>query len=277
MFNPTNVDRFVAQLRINGASDNTVRAYRNDLSMAMAICRLTVKPEDCEVELARWLNSNRVSVSPKSIQRRLSTWRSFARFMGEPILVNYVGPRVPEPTPHPIPEGIDGVLRMIKSTRNPKHRALCALTGLLGLRVNEAINVRPEDFRQEVVTIDGVATTVRILRVVYGKGDRQRDVPVSESAWTHIARQADRTPPGVPLVEMTNRGARAAISRHARNAGLSRHVSSHDMRATLATAAYDKTKDLRAVQEILGHADSKTTQIYTHISTANKVAAMAVV
>ena len=112
---------------------------------------------------------------------------------------------------------------------------------------------------------------------VRGKGDKTRHVPISGAAWESIEKARKLAiDNGTTLVDRTERGARAAITRHAKNAGLSRHVSSHDMRATLATAAYESTHDLRAVQELLGHADAKTTQVYTGVSMAAKRAAVEV-
>lgn len=276
-FTPTRTDQYLNRLTLDGRSDNTIRAYRSDLDVAISICG-GLDATGSEWKLAGWLNANRTKYAPKTLLRFLTAWRGYARFHGEPtFLASYRSPKPAPATPHPIPEGIEGVRKMIKSTRNPRHRALCALTGLLGLRVNEAINVRADDFTTRTVMIDGQPITVRELRVVYGKGGRQRDVPVSDAVWAHLERAVMIAPPGRPIVPLTNRGARAAITRHGRNAKLSRRVSSHDMRATLATAAYDNSKDLRAVQEVLGHANSKTTQVYTNVSTIGKINALAVV
>ena len=145
---------------------------------------------------------------------------------------------------------------MIERTRNPLHRALLTLTGLMGLRVDEAIHVVPQHFNMAEMTL-----TVR------GKGDSTRVIPISTMAWKYLEpRYKMCLPVYCRLVPYSNRGARKAITRHGANANISRRVSSHDMRATFLTAAYAKTKDLRAVQELAGHADPKTTMTYTQIS-----------
>lgn len=150
------------------------------------------------------------------------------------------------------------MVAMIDRTRNPLHKALLAMNGLMGLRIDECINITPVHFDTDNMTL-----TVR------GKGDKTRVIPISDRAWKYLVDQYTycvQIDPGQRLVPYSNRGARAAISRHGRNAGLSRHVASHDLRATALTASYEKTKDLRAVQELAGHADPKTTMIYTGVS-----------
>lgn len=264
MLTEHSVERFLAHMKRNGASPQTIRAYRTDLAQAMTYVDPEMDWEQTEDALTDYLYDNRERYSPKTIQRRLSTFRSWAKWAGKKdLLENYRAPKAAPTDPHPIPEGIDGVMRMIQSTRNPRHKALCTLTGLMGLRVAEAIAVRPEHFDHE-----------HDLLVVRGKGDKVRHVPVTRTAWKFLkTAHKHASVSGTTLVRLSDRGARASVSRHAKRAGLSRHVSSHDMRATFATAAYEKGHDLRAVQELLGHSDSKTTQIYTRVSMNAKRAA----
>jgi site-specific recombinase XerC len=269
MLTKQKVEDYLSSLTANGASPETVRAYRTDLRVALDYIGINA-PDWPTLERAsqQWLNLMRTQWAPKTLQRRLGTLRSWARWAGAPadFLASYKAPKPAPARPHPISEGIPGVVAMIRSSRNPRHRALCALTGLMGLRVAEAISVRPEHFDTATWTL-----TVR------GKGDKTRVVPITPTAWGFIGRaHAAAVASGGPLVPLSNRGARKAISRHARNAKLGNHVASHDMRATFATAAYDKTKDLRAVQELLGHADAKTTQVYTQVSMASMRAAASV-
>lgn len=258
MLTLNSVTMFLEHLERNGNSRETIRAYDTDLRWGVSACAGCTTWEQTEVELARMLTHYRNTWAPKTTQRRLGTYRSWAKWAGAPInfLGNYKSPKPAPPQPHPIPEGIEGVKEMIRSTRNPRHRALCAMTGLLGLRVGEAVSIVPANFDLSAMTL-----TVR------GKGDKTRIVPVSEFAWSHIKKaHALAVAEGTTVLRMSNGGARRAISRHARNAGLERPVSSHDMRATFATAAYRKSKNLRAVQELLGHSDAKTTQVYTGVS-----------
>jgi site-specific recombinase XerD len=104
---------------------------------------------------------------------------------------------------------------------------------------------------------------------VYGKGEKERIVPISNAAWEIIQIPVIRSFVGedAPVVGLRDRYARAVITRLAVQAGLRRRVSSHDLRATFATAVYDKTLDQKLVQDLLGHSYGSTTEIYLGRST----------
>jgi integrase len=167
---------------------------------------------------------------------------------------DYTAPQ-PAPTqPHPIPEGIDGIKRLIRACgRNEKHRVLIALCGLIGCRVAEALSIGPKDFDLHAMTLK-----------IRGKGDKERVVPVSSAAWEvlqipvtrAILDNKDR------LLDFNDRYARRVVTELGQKAGLQRHISSHDLRATFATAVYDNTLDQRVTQILLGHANGKTTEGY---------------
>lgn len=206
-----------------------------------------------------WLTANRNKVAPKTTGRRLTSLRQFAKWAGWDATFDDYKPPVPlRGQPHPLPEGIEGVKRMIAYTHSERHAALVALCGLCGLRVAEALAVKPSDFN-----LNEMMLTVR------GKGDKSRRVPVSEAAWEVLqfpvirafTSGGDKT-----IVGLRDRYARAVITRIATEAGLMRRVSSHDLRATFATAVYNKTLDQRLVQELLGHASGETTEIYIGVS-----------
>lgn len=262
------VDNFIDALRDRGYSEATLRAYRSDLDgfYEWVDYNKHVAPPQ---RAAAYLNAHRQSWAAKTSERRLTTLRSFSRWLGHPdLLADYRPPKSAPPEPHPIPEGIDGVLRMIHRTRNPRKRALVTLCGLMGLRVAEAVSIAPDDFLWT-----GGPRRPESLRV-RGKGAKDRLVPVTDKSWSYLERAynlaaADKA----ALVRMSQSGARKAITRLGELAGLSRPISSHDLRATFATAAYEKTHDLRAVQDLLGHSDPKQTMVYTGVSKQAKKAA----
>jgi site-specific recombinase XerD len=255
----SSIDAYVHELTCMGKSPETIRAYRKDLQLAMSCTRRPMPSwPELEQELGGWLNRMRTEWSPRTTRRRLSVLRGWGKFHGEPtFLARYSAPKIARAKPHPIPEGVDGVLRMIDAAADyiPAYAALVALTGLAGLRVSEAAAVRPED-------IDATTHTL----TVRGKGDKERIIPLSDTAWSSVAPALDRTEPGETLVEFCSGECRKIITRLGEKAGLSGRVSSHDMRATFATAAYSGSHNLRAVQELLGHASPETTQIYTMVS-----------
>lgn len=262
------IDNYLKWLSAHGGSDNTRRAYQTDLTSLISWLaeqeeRPTTWP-DLENQAALFLTAHRTAWAPRTLNRRLASLRSWARHNGQPtFLSGYRAPTAAPAMPHPIPEGTEGVVRMIESVRarrSPHHRALVALTGLCGLRVEEAVRVRAIDFR---LRDDG-----RWLRV-YGKGSKERDVPITDKAWEYLERAVEEAAmTGATVAKLTNRGARAAIARHARAAGLSRPVAAHDLRHTAATAFYGVTGDLRAVQGLLGHGSSQTTEGYVAVTAA---------
>lgn len=247
------VRRFLKYLESRGKSENTVRAYGSDLNQLLLVAG-PLTHEAFEDATLDWLNASRKEQAPKTTGRRLTSVRAFAKWAGWPEnLADYSSPTPAKSIPHPLPEGMEGVRRMIAKGANDRERALVALCGLCGMRVAEALSIGPADF-----DLDSMMVTIR------GKGDKTRVVPVSPEAWTHLVRPVTLAfVEGSTVVSMYDRQARRCITRLARKAKLKRHVSSHDLRATFASAVYDKTLDIRVVQELLGHSSVETTQVYT--------------
>lgn len=254
---------------VNGVSPNTIKSYQSDLrgffnsSRTPKICCAT--PVELEAAMASYLTLHRTVWAARTLQRRLVAFRSWATFHGAPsgFLGAYRTPSPDRPLPHPLPEGINGVRAMLDVAIKPKHKALIALCGLMGLRVSEAVSVRPKDFDLTGKFDDWTLSII-------GKGSKQRIIPVELSTWTYLQEAHDLAFFNhTTLVDRSESGARKIVTRLAVRAGISRRVASHDLRATLATTALDNTKDLRAVQQILGHASVTTTQIYTDVSQKN--------
>lgn len=257
------IERFQSSLSARGRSAQTVKCYGSDLKMMLEeLNEPEISMEEFEDTAMEWLQEYRRTIAPKTTSRRLTSLRAFARWAGwGPMLVDYSAPTPARGMPHPLPEGIEGVKRLIEAARQENQVALVALCGLCGLRVAEALAVRPSDFDHDNKTLS-----------VRGKGDRTRIVPVSETAWHFLVRPVTRAfiEGDRQVVGLKDRFARRVITDLGVRAGLQRHISSHDLRATFATAVYDKTLDLRVTQELLGHASSSTTELYTGI-TMNKM------
>lgn len=148
---------------------------------------------------------------------------------------------------------------MIAAAKNHEQAALVTLGGFVGCRISESLSLTVNSF-----DLHDMLVSIR------GKGDKTRVVPMSDEAWTHLApafalahlKEDQR------LVSYKDRFARQIVTNLGTRAGLSRKIASHDLRATFATAALDKTNNIRVVQELLGHASSQTTEIYTGIGVA---------
>ncbi len=254
---PEAIERYQQWCTGRGRAANTVRAYGSDLRAFLISAEGQVMQEEFEELAQSWLNMTKNFTSPATTARRLTSLKGFAKWAKwGPVLEDYIAPKPGKTVPHPIPEGAEGVSRMIQCAKNYQQEALVALGGFMGLRVGESLSVTTKSLDLEAM-----------LATVRGKGDKTRTVPVSHTAWTHIApayAMAMSREDGL-LVTYKDRFARQVITNLGIRAKLRRPVSSHDLRATFATAAYDKTGDIRVVQELLGHNSSQTTEIYTGV------------
>lgn len=261
------IDQFLSSIAVNGGSQNTVKAYGSDLRALLAATG-EISVGRLEEPAAAWLTAGRKTWAPKTTCRKATSVRAWARWAGRPeFLSNYRLPDPGRPEPHPIPEGMDGVSLLLAACgRNMQQRALVTLVCQMGLRVSEALSVTPESFN----TIERTVT-------VTGKGDKRLVKPVPAACWPNLTDAiagASYGPPRTPLIPWSERHARRVFSGLGRRAGLSRPISTHDGRATFATHVYRKTHDLRVVQELLGHSDARTTQVYTEVNMAGMRAAV---
>lgn len=194
-----------------------------------------------------------MTAAPKTTGRRLTSLRAFARWAKwETELSEYRAPTPTKTIPHPLPERLDGLIRLLKVAKNPEQEALIGACGFIGLRVSEALAFKTS-------WLDAQARTIRVR----GKGDKERVVPVSPRAWSAICTAYVNAMHGDGyLIHYQDRTARKCITSLGRRAGLARSISSHDLRATYATILGDNNVPPRVIQELLGHASLSTTEIY---------------
>ncbi len=270
-----------------GAARNTIDAYRRDLSDYLAFIDSRGGPDKARAEHARdWLTSlSHEGLGASSAARKLSALRQFHKFLyveghrGDDPTSALDSPRQSRPLPKVM--SVKDVDRLIATAREQAEQAtaksparlralrmlcLVELIYATGLRVSELI----------ALPASAARTRERLL-VVRGKGNKERLVPLSVTA-RDIARDylAEREASGrtsrhlFPAESETGHLTRQAFARDlkalAGAAGLSADkVSPHVMRHAFASHLLQNGADLRVVQELLGHADISTTQIYTHV------------
>ena len=262
-----------------GLSSNTVEAYGRDVARYLRFLRERgVGPEEAGPEDVREL-LNRLGdcgLGPASLARNLSAVRTFHRFLLEE------GIREADPTELEVPPkrarklphvlSVEEVERLLSQpdTNTPlgmRDKAMLECMYATGVRVSELLNVRLGDLLWEV----GVVR-------VSGKGGRERLVPVGELALDALRIYLREARPKLAragsgdLTFLNRRGGRLSrmgfwkiLRNYARSAGISKPVSPHTLRHSFATHLLEGGADLRAVQEMLGHRDISTTQIYTHL------------
>lgn len=155
------------------------------------------------------------------------------------------------------------VQRLLSAVKNPKHRALLMLIYSAGLRVGEAVRLRPGDVDPER----------RLLFVRGGKGRKDRYTLLSERAVAAVREYLEREEVGPwlfpgprPDRPLSTRSVQKIVAQARIAAGIEKHITVHTLRHSFATHLLEAGIDLRYIQELLGHASARTTQIYTHVS-----------
>jgi len=277
---------FLAYLELErGLSRNTIEAYRSDLQQFGAFLdRRGVDPlavdnralSDFIGELADGLDGQRPA-APSTLQRKVACLRSFYRHMrreerisGDPT-ADIRPPRPRSRLPRVLTrDQVNLLLSQPKGSGGAavRDRALLETMYACGLRASEAIALK-------VGELDLKAGVL----IAHGKGSKERLVPIGSSAVESLTVYMERVRPRLiglrdePHVfvnlrghALSRQGLYKIVQRHARTAGLESQMSPHTLRHTFATHLLAGGCDLRALQEMLGHADIGTTQMYTHLS-----------
>lgn len=155
------------------------------------------------------------------------------------------------------------VARLLQAPRNLKHRALLLLLYSSGLRVGELVRLRGED----------VDTERGLLRVRRGKGAKDRYTLLADRAVEALRQYTEAYRPRIWLFpggradrHLTTRSVQKVVARAAREAAISKRVTPHTLRHSFATHLLEGGTNLRIIQELLGHASSRTTERYTHVA-----------
>lgn len=249
------LDRFSDMLAAEGLSQNTRRAYVADLDGFLRWADdFKVDPNGQGApDYLNWLR--KADYSNASINRKAAALR---KYYGD-ALAKYKAPPAPEGEPHPLPNLMDDVRKMLAVT-DGEIRLAIALMGFAGLRISETLMLCWQDIAADEI-------------IVYGKGSKIRRVPIAPELEA-ILDQVERPVSGPELFTMSERGLRKAVTTAGERAMIDRPVSSHDLRMTFGTVIYNFCKDIRVVQELLGHSSSKTTERYTGVAQAARSAAV---
>jgi integrase/recombinase XerD len=276
------IRQFLTYARIDqGLAENSLKAYANDLRQfatflaGRQVHDLAAVTRDLVLD---FLEERRDGSAVSTVARKLVTLRVLFRYLAqERILAHNVtevmdSPRLWELLPEFLTEAeVTRLLKVWQRARSPllrRNQAMLELLYASGLRVSELTGLRLEQLRFDL----------GIVRVS-GKGRKTRLVPVGIPAQQQVQRYVQEVRPqllkhgpcpevfvshrGRPLTrEMINR----ILNRAALEAGIQRGVHPHMLRHSFASHLLAHGADLRVIQEMLGHADISTTQIYTHVS-----------
>ncbi len=270
---------------INSGSANTVAAYQNDLEdFADYLQQQGIASPD-EVDrfvVMDYINRLRTDakfktpLSSRSIARHLSALRSFYRFLDEQNIVSgdpFAAVKLPT-VRNKLPDylfedEIDTLMAGfdLHDDMGWRNRTLFETMYGCGLRVSEAVNLQ----------IDDVDFSNAVVHIV-GKGEKARIVPFYPMISQLLKKWINQIRPAYAKEDVTNvfvnqqgnrltsRGIQYILNKAVSDQGLSMHIHPHALRHSFATHLLDAGVDLRMVQELLGHANLSTTQIYTHVT-----------
>ncbi len=259
-------------------SVRTIENYTRDIGLATEL----LSTDNWEILSAKDIRQavaslHRKGSSPSSLSRRLSAWRSFYRYhfsLGH-IKTNPVKNVSAPKKQHKLPKllDVDTTARMLDSDTDQdalriRDKAMYELIYSSGLRLSELVAVNVKDINDS-----------QIIRVI-GKGVKPRELPMGSIAKAAIERWLMLRSLFVGEDEcalfvsqkgrrISARNVQARLKLFAQNAGLQQHVHPHMLRHAFASHMLESSGDLRSVQEMLGHADISTTQIYTHLDFAH--------
>jgi integrase/recombinase XerD len=263
-----------------GLSPLTVGAYGRELEkfIAFAMAKGRRDPASVGADDVRdyVFHLGDLGLAPTSVRRAQSALRTYFRFLleegaleGDPT-EGLQAPRVARPLPKVLDAADVSALLEAPRLDSPVHwrdRAILEFLYATGVRVSELVGLRLTDLDLD----EGLCT-------VFGKGSKERMVPLGRPACVALSRYLREVRPtlekgkGGGCVFLNQRGHRLSrtavwkiVKAAARSAGIEREVSPHVLRHTFATHLLEGGADLVAVQELLGHVDISTTQIYTHL------------
>jgi integrase/recombinase XerC len=271
------IEKFINYLKVEkNSSAHTITNYLVDLK---AFEQFLGEKEIASIDhlmLRKFLAEMRArNYAKRTIARKLASLRSFFRFMyreghikANPITAIST-PKLDKKLPIVLDEG--KVAKLLQCPPEDdvfglRDRALLETIYSAGIRVSELVGLDVRD-------VDLIAEIIK----VFGKGSKERMVPIGAPAASAIRRYLDKRGEakardknavflGKNGTRLRDRSVRRIVDKHMRACSLAEHISPHSLRHSFATHMLDRGADLRSVQELLGHANLSTTQIYTHVT-----------
>ncbi len=284
------IDKFLHYLAVEkGFSENTLAAYRNDLHQLASFVKEEAAKHSSvpswanfgrEGMLSYLLNLKERNYAATTVARKIAATKSFFSFMmaegnveGNPTQ-NIGSPKIERPLPKPISISqvrllLEQPTKKLSTSEAKRDRAMLELLYASGMRVSELVSLNLDD-------IDTEGGYVRC----FGKGHKERLIPIYEQAAlsveeyvkevrSHLAHNAEEKALFLNLRgdRLTRQGFWQILKGYAKSANLDAQVTPHTLRHSFATHMLSGGANLRSVQELLGHANISTTQIYTHLTT----------
>jgi tyrosine recombinase XerC len=268
------LDKFFTYLEVEkNYSSHTTLNYRIDLEeFAKFLGKVPVESVEYP-DLRRFLAQLKGrNLKPRSLARKLSSLRSFFKFLQREKVIQtnpaklLVTPKLDKPLPHFMSE--EETLQLIESPKtgkinSPRDKAIFEILYSTGIRVSELVGLNVDD-------VDFIGNIIKVM----GKGKKERMVPIGDQALQALKNYLDNRKIDNTFVfankggtRLSDRSVRNIINKYILEQAMAQHVTPHMFRHSFATHLLNHGADLRSVQELLGHVNLSTTQIYTHLTT----------
>lgn len=253
------------EIKLRGYSPKTNKAYLGHIKRFIRYFRQKKINEISNEEIREYLLSliNDTECSEAYLDQVISAIKFLYNnvLKKTDIVVEIKRPKKHKKLPEVLSEG--DICRLFNSISNKKHRLILLLTYASGLRVSEVVRLKLENFDFER----------KLIHVKQGKGKRDRYTILSQvviknlKEYIRFMKPDEWLFPGAkPGTHITERSVQKILDKAVAKAKISKNVTVHTLRHSFATHLLERGTDLRYIQELLGHASSKTTEIYTHVS-----------
>lgn len=269
-------------------SENSIRSYNFDLTKLFEYLEFkgiekVSKISDSDLKKFIQLQSKSLKkddevISDKTISRYISSFKSFFKFLESENIINsnpadlIESPKLKRNLPEVL--SVDEINKILESVdlserAGIRDRAILETMYACGLRVSELINLETNriEFEEKLITVTG-------------KGSKERIIPIGKYALSYIEKYINELRNFIKKEKSSNylflnlRGGKLSrmaiwnvVSKYAHKAGIEKEIHPHTLRHSFATHLLEGGADIRIIQELLGHSDISTTQIYTHLDT----------
>jgi tyrosine recombinase XerC len=272
--NVSTLDKFFRYLEVEkNYSSHTTLNYRIDLEEFTRFLGSTPVDKTAYPDLRRFLAELKGrNLKPRTLSRKLSALRSFFKYLQREGVIQsnpaklLVTPKLDKPLPHFMTE--EETVRIIEAPKagqrgSLRDQVIFEMLYSTGIRVSELVGMDVDD-------VDFFGNIIKVR----GKGKKERLVPVGDQALKALKKYLDTRKNSSSFIfankngtRLGDRSVRNIINKYILQEAISRHVTPHMFRHSFATHLLNHGADLRCVQELLGHVNLSTTQIYTHLTT----------
>lgn len=259
-----------------GYSDHTAKSYQKDLDQFIKFSKVNSLKDMNREKIRSFLERLSEEFSVPSIERKLACLKSFFHYLlregkiAKDPTSDFKLPRKAKRLPKAL--SISETIKLIAAPAGDNHLALrdAALLEMLyatGMRASEAVGLNISDVNQAVSFVK-----------CFGKGLKERIIPVNKATLRAVKKYLEKGRPKFPQKDkealfldkngqrLTRQGLWEMVKKYVKKTGIKGSTSPHTLRHSFATHLLERGADLRSVQEMLGHADISTTQIYTSVS-----------